>query len=63
MSVEKRGKTWRSIVNYTVDGQRKRAIKSGFKLKSEATAYETQLKAKLNQGYDIEKSTTSFIDF
>lgn len=63
MSVEKRGKTWRSIVNYTVDGQRKRAIKSGFKLKSEATAYETQLKAKLNQGYDIEKSTTSFVDF
>lgn len=63
MSVEKQSKTWRAIVSYQVDGKRKKATKGGFKYKSEALAYETMLKAKLNQGYDIESSKQLFTEF
>lgn len=63
MSVEKRGKTWRAIVSYQLDGKNKRKIKSGFRTKTEASAWETDMKARLNNGYQIDKATTMFVDF
>lgn len=63
MPVQKRGKTWRVIVNYTNNGKPKKATKGGFQYKSEALAYETELKAKINQGYDIESNRQLFTDF
>lgn len=63
MSVEKQSKTWRAIVSYKVDGKRKKVTKGGFRYKSDALAYETMLKAKLNQGYDIEASKQLFTEF
>jgi integrase len=63
MAIEKRNGSWRAIITYYVDGQKKRKVKAGFRTKAEATAYEINLKAKLNAGYEIDKSTMLFTDF
>lgn len=63
MSVEKRNGSWRAVVTYYVEGKKKRKVKAGFRTKTEALAYETNLKAKLNDGYEIDKTTMLFTDF
>ncbi|WP_373892288.1 Arm DNA-binding domain-containing protein [Weissella confusa] len=49
--------------SYQLDGKNKRKTKSGFRTKTEASAWENDMKIRLNNGYQIDKATTMFVDF